>query len=83
MRDTKNVEGMTFEEWVCAAGRAKVNDYGVRPYTESQTWYTWRNHEWCGRSKQEGIRHRSSSTNYPKELREAWKQGVDPTEFRT
>jgi hypothetical protein len=47
-RDTQNPEGLTFEEWVCAAGLAKQDHTNafhtnafppVRPYSSSDTVY--------------------------------------------
>lgn len=94
-RDSVNCEGMTFEEWVCAAGVAKpdhrfaVYDGPFPPvaaYSESfQSQYTdWRN----GSMLYDGIilpktrLVRTKLVNYPKKIRVAWKNGEDPTEWR-
>ena len=103
MRDSVNPEGLTFEEWVCAAGVA-VPDYcgasweghpylpPVAPYTTSNTSYRLRPQAaWekgtvlliSGTSKADYVAHKSSRTNYPKKVRQAWKDGVDPTEWRS
>ena len=33
MRNDTNEYGLTFEDWVCAAGVARFNRYGTVPYT--------------------------------------------------
>lgn len=57
-----NSEGLTFSEWVQAAGRYVANpmgdDYGCAPYT-------WGSH-----------------SMFPRALRDAWRNGEDPTEHR-
>jgi len=35
MRDALNREGLTFEEWVCAAGRAVIDQDRVLAYAEA------------------------------------------------
>lgn len=88
--DTRNREGLTFEEWVCVAGVASIDLGVVRPYTTS-----WTSHYaapnphpgtvllLCGTSRMPpGIVRRSSTKHYSKKVRQAWKDGVDPTEWR-
>lgn len=90
MRNTLNNEGLTFKEWVCAAGLAVFDGCGnVRPYSSSQTYtqcYCLGN---AGSSDERFFDYaprfkkvRRSSTFYPRSLREAWKAGEDPTERR-
>lgn len=93
-RDTQNVEGLTFEEWVCAAGVAAIDDgsVGVLPYTSSYVHYHFAERkDWnkdtvlllChGNTIPRGIPKRRTVTYYPKKVREAWKRGEDPTEWR-
>lgn len=94
-RDTMNREGMTFEEWVCAAGVARLDCARlVRPYTES-----WQGVRALGTVRDLGrimptpdarqnahgywVRPiRTSCTYYPKKVRDAWKAGEDPSEWR-
>lgn len=88
MRDSVNHEGLTFEEWVCAAGVASIDDgsVGVRPYTTSQVLHR----PVPGRlALVNGIvvpwlaPRRETIRYYPVRVREAWKNGEDPTEHRT
>lgn len=100
-RDTVNPEGLTFEEWVCAAGVA-VPDHRmnpmeswrawpwVMPYSQSDTYYDpWVNpipgtvllvgH---GQRMPLGKKRTRTTTFYSKKIREAWRNGEDPTEWR-
>lgn len=91
MRDALNREGLTFEEWVCAAGLAVIDYDGVKPYTYSYTAYRPKPpQEWekgsvlllFGTSRApEGIPYRRKITYYPPWVRKAWKEGEDPTEY--
>ena len=92
MRYTLNPEGLTFEEWVCAAGVASFDQGLTRPYTSSETVYHVPPP--CEEVKPRvlwlvnGIvvpKHepkRYTHTHYPKKVRDAWKAGEDPTEWR-
>lgn len=66
-----NSEGLTFTEWVLAAGKARfgyIHAEGIYPYTTSDG----------GRFTPT----RYKLTHYPLRLRRAWKAGEDPTEYR-
>ena len=92
-RDTTNNEGLTFEEWVCAAGVAVVDQGLVKPYTQSDTVYRPRP-DWeivsapgdrllvAGVVVPRHYPYRHKTTWYDKKIREAWKRGEDPTEWR-
>jgi hypothetical protein len=85
-----NLEGLTFEEWVCAAGVASTDLGVVKPYTASWTsYYPAPNPHpgtvilLCGTSRlPPGLARKGTTTYYPKKVRQAWKDGVDPTEWR-
>lgn len=91
MRDTVNKEGLTFEEWVCAAGVAVIDTF-VKPYSESHTTYVPaprpKHLEGTvllvfGTSRPPaGIPKRHRTTWYPKKVRDAWRAGEDPSEWR-
>lgn len=86
-RNDVNREGLTFAEWVCAAGVARFDDgsVGVLPYTRSYT-----------RAVEHGPGHyakngsftdrrrlaRCSVRYYPESVRRDWRNGVDPSEIR-
>lgn len=55
-----NNEGLTFEEWACAAGVAKFTT----------------NNEFVP------LMQRKYRYNYPANIRKAWADGVDPTEWK-
>ena len=89
METSVNKEGLTFEEWVCAAGKAVrdplFSEFCVAPYTRSGV--TYPDH------KDYGIKPGRCSTDprppkrytnryYSEKIRQAWKQGEDPTEWR-
>ncbi len=67
-----NKEGLTFKEWVCAAGVAVIDDgsVGVKPYSSS------------GLDLSSSKRKRWYRTHYSKAIRKAWLAGEDPTEYR-
>lgn len=67
MRHTLNRKGLTFEEWVCAAGLAVIDQGLVQPYTYSYP---------------VGPEVRRRITYYPLWVRKAWREGEDPTEYR-
>lgn len=69
-----NCEGMTFEEWTCAAGLAR---FGLLT-TESWTPYTVSFLDYRSSTK----RLHASRTMYPAWIRKAWREGVDPGEYR-
>ena len=84
MKESVNREGLTFEEWVCAAGVAVFNNEMVRPYTTSWTirvpvTAADRNVSDCVLRKR--VR-RESQRFYPLSVRKAWKAGEDPSEWR-
>ncbi len=71
MRHDLNPEGLTFEEWVLAAGKAKfghIASEGIYPYTTSDG------------SRYTSTRH--TTTHYSRHIRKAWREGEDPTEYR-
>lgn len=109
--EKQNPEGLTFEEWVCAAGVAVYNGTAVRPYSESETRHVcnayarcafpvrtavsldWASEEAikrldassCRRYWLRGYRvyvKRYTRVFYPKKVREAWRAGEDPTDWR-
>lgn len=70
MIDSVNAEGLTFIEWVLAAGVASfvhIASEGVFPYTTSSSKWTPRPYK---------------QTHYPRKIRLAWRNGEDPTEYR-
>lgn len=72
--NTLNPEGLTFEEWACAAGVAKfgyLGDLDFIPYTISGLDF-----------RQSSKRRSWSRTMYPRWVRKAWHIGEDPTEYR-
>ena len=89
MRDDVNREGMTFEEWVCAAGVAVIDRF-VKPYSESSYYYTMAPNPVPGTvllvfgtsRPPPGIKHRQTVRWYSKKIRDAWKNGEDPSEWR-
>jgi hypothetical protein len=89
-QSTTNKEGLTFEEWVCAAGAAIIDNDVVTPYTTS-----WTSHHaapnphpgtvllLCDTSHlPPGTVRRGSTKHYREKVRRAWKDGIDPTEWR-
>lgn len=95
-RDTVNREGLTFEEWVCAAGVALQDHRSafwerawppVLPYSWSDTFYRPGADSKVllvnGICVLEHKPHRHRHIYYSKNVRQAWKDGVDPTEWRT
>lgn len=73
-RDDVNREGLTFGEWVCAAGVAVFDYEYLRPYTESV--------RILPPSGQGGRGERVVSRPYSEKYRKAWRNGEDPTEYR-
>lgn len=73
MKET-NKEGLTFEEWSCAAGVSKftttTNEF--IPMGESYTYFV-----------DSKLYQRKYRYNYPVTIRKAWTDGVDPTEWRS
>lgn len=68
-----NREGLTFEEWVCAAGVAifgYLHGDGVAPYSTS------------GPDLSSSKRRRWYRYWYPRKIRKAWREGEDPTDWR-
>lgn len=93
MRSDLNREGLTFEEWLCAAGLARIEYDRVLPYTESSTSYkqaTWVPAEslqttlllLCDNIPRREQKIRRTVTHYSAAVRKAWKDGEDPTEHR-
>lgn len=85
-RDSVNREGLTFEEWVCAAGYARFYEnnprWSVLPYTESYTSpAAGPNNQYHWAAVPTPAR-RHTVIHYPKKIREAWRNGEDPTEWR-
>ena len=80
-----NREGLTFEEWVCAAGVANIDPTrGVLPYSESTTSVRearpGESFFWHKGVRYHNVRH--TTYRYSKAIRKAWKDGEDPTEWR-
>lgn len=87
-----NREGLTFKEWVCAAGVAVYSYEDVMPYSKSDTIYLpppmKRNDpklidmvDHRTRCKP-WVPYRRSRRYYSPKVRAAWKVGEDPTEWR-
>lgn len=84
-QDTINQEGMTFEEWVCAAGVAVFDQEFVKPYTSSYQYAVEHSPEHykrggCFTDRRAVKRH--TTRWYLERVRAAWKAGEDPTEWR-
>jgi len=89
-----NSEGLTFPEWVQAAGRYVANpmgdDYGCAPYSRSYPYYVGFDRHGneadlninLYASGGTSVRRSGTRTFFPKRLREAWRNGEDPTEHR-
>lgn len=85
-----NKEGLTFEEWVCAAGKAVFDGCQVRPYSKTETVLVT---YYCGsigtsdeRFFDDVPRLKKKTYKkvfYSKKIRDAWRNGEDPTEHRT
>jgi hypothetical protein len=95
MAEKTNKEGLTFEEWVCAAGVAVFCDDRVRPYTSSYTSYKSVALQRpkhlpnvvtlvFGTSRRAGPVKAVKNTTvfYSKKIRQAFLAGEDPTEWR-
>lgn len=87
-----NREGLTFEEWVCAAGVAAFSGESVRPYSSSSQSYTF-----IGLTRPDPnlirldtptpARYllkpiRRTTRYYSEKIRKAWRDGEDPSEYR-
>lgn len=85
-----NQEGLTFSEWVQAAGHyvpsPMGDDYGCAPYSMSSSYVCEisrnGNEQGLPARFRQGRVVRSSWTFFPKRLRDAWRNGEDPTEHR-
>jgi hypothetical protein len=82
-----NKEGLTFKEWVCAAGVAVIDDGagGVRPYSESWTEYPLSGETRVLRPDDVVSRRKPKRVKkvwYSKKIRAAWLAGEDPSEYR-
>jgi hypothetical protein len=87
-----NPEGLTFEEWVCAAGVAIYTPNEVQKFKESRA--VWRKiypdtvltPEGWGRSFiYNGVHYYKKTIShqfYKTAIRKAWKNGEDPTEYQ-
>lgn len=89
-----NSEGLTFSEWVQAAGYYLADpmgdDYGCAPYSRSYPYYVGLDRHGNeaglninlfangGRS----VRRSGTRTFFSKRLRDAWRNGEDPSEYR-
>jgi len=87
-RDTVSPEGLTFEEWVCAAGvAARMTGWDgdawpdVKPFAEYWTHYDREVAAISGNVYRYNPKRRSIQ-NYPTKIRKAWRDGEDPTEWR-
>lgn len=89
MRDTTNREGLTFEEWVCAAGVAVLDattqGATIAPYTYSYQRAVEHDADHYRRGgcftdrrrlKRETVRY------YSPKIRKAWRDGEDPSDWR-
>lgn len=96
MKTSTNREGLTFEEWVCAAGVAAFSGDTVRPYSSSYSTYKYTGFRrpahlppvvlLCTSTSRlpAHLCKRVSHTTvfYPRAIRKAWRAGEDPTEWR-
>jgi len=86
MKADMNRECMTFEEWVCAAGVAVIHGDDVVPYTTSRMVAVpvvpERKQYNRGFIERVCEAKRETKRNYPKKIRDAWRNGEDPTEWR-
>lgn len=90
-KETTNPEGLTFGEWVLAAGRGVFDHGNVRLYTSSETRYYAPRERLVekpylmlvnGIVVPKHLPKRVKTTWYSKKLRDAWRSGEDPTEYR-
>lgn len=95
-RYSVNIEGLTFSEWLCAAGLAVYSDSepeGVKPFSSSyRQWKSKALRRWaeyrpidldprqCPRHLLEPFYVRTEY--YSRKVRKAWRSGEDPTEWR-
>jgi len=85
-----NSEGLTFSEWVQAAGCYQANpmgdDFGCAPYSVSTSYVCeisrYGNEQGLPTRFRQGRRIRSSHTLFPRQLRDAWRNSEDPSEYR-
>ena len=89
--DSVNKEGLTFGEWICAAGKAVFNFDVLIPYSTTETVTTFHeisyaeasaDHRLVVGSRGPSYKHQYKNVYYSKQLREAWSNGEDPTEYR-
>lgn len=85
-----NREGLTFEEWVCAAGEARFDSLWseplIAPYSRSYTFYPDHtdyktNPRRCFTDPRKAKKR--TTVYYSKKVRDAWRNGEDPTEWRS
>lgn len=89
-----NSEGLTFYEWVCAAGVAVQVHGEIKPYSTSRSSYVSTalkrppSYDLVELDSRPALprhlmkRERSTTVWYSKKVREAWRRGEDPTEWR-
>lgn len=89
-----NSEGLTFSEWVQAAGSyvpdPKGDAYGCAPYSLSCPYYVGfdRHGSEAGinvnlhANNGRVVRRSGTRTFFPRRLRNAWRNGEDPAEYR-
>ena len=75
-----NDEGLTFEEWVCAAGVAKFTPTTNAFIPMGEGWTRFSN---CPENRNTKLMQRKYRYNYPAYIRKAWADGEDPTEWKT
>lgn len=74
-----NNEGLTFEEWTCAAGAAKFTPITDEFIPMGKGLNRFSN---CPENRNTRLVSRRYRYNYPANIRKAWADGVDPTEFK-
>ena len=72
-----NKEGLTFEEWACAAGCAKFSGDEFIPMGEGFNRFSN-----CPENRNTKLVSRQYRYNYPTNIRNAWTNGVDPTDWK-
>lgn len=81
-----NKEGLTFKEWVCAAGVAVIDDgsCGVQPYSTSYEIAILDNGHQIAAGFIEKKRRlvRRTTRFYSRKIRKAWTNGEDPSDYR-
>lgn len=92
MQPRMNKEGLTFEDWVCAAGVAvdhPAYPENVAPFSISETYWQTYYLGTRGTSDERFFdevprqrKRKHTRVFYSRKLRDAWRQGEDPSEWR-